>query len=117
MNTKLMTIRSKLQSPRITGDPAVNALKYIWPALKLALTVLVSTLDGVWGPSLKGAICSFLELTKIAEVSGINWATVCGCSPLVQASIQRSKDVLEFQKHVTKLTRMLKRWSWVYELP
>jgi hypothetical protein len=49
MNTKLKTIRSKLQLSRITGDPAVNALnlKYTWPALKLALTVLAKTLDGI----------------------------------------------------------------------
>jgi hypothetical protein len=47
MHTKLKTIRSKLQLSRITGDPAVNVLKYTWPALKLALTVLAKTLDGI----------------------------------------------------------------------
>ncbi|KIM87812.1 hypothetical protein PILCRDRAFT_262044 [Piloderma croceum F 1598] len=101
MNTKLKTIKSNLQSLRITSDPAVNALKYTWPALKLALTVLEKTLDGVPIPGLKGAIGGFLELAKTAEA----------------ASIQNSEDVLELQKHVTKLTRILKRWSGVHELP
>jgi hypothetical protein len=72
MNTKLKTIKSNLQSLRITSDPAVNALKYTWPALKLALTVLEKTLDGVPIPGLKGAIGGFLELAKTAEVSGTN---------------------------------------------
>jgi hypothetical protein len=40
----------------------VNALKYTWPALKLALTVLEKTLDGVPIPGLKGTIGGFLEL-------------------------------------------------------
>jgi hypothetical protein len=63
MKAKLNTIKSKL---RITGDPA---LEYTWPALKLALTVLEKTLDGVPIPGLKGAIGGFLELAKTAEVS------------------------------------------------
>ena len=67
----MKTIKSKLQSSRITGDPAVNALKYTWPALKLALTVLEKTLDGVPIPGLKGAIGGFLELANTAEVSGL----------------------------------------------
>jgi hypothetical protein len=53
------TIKCKL---RITTDLTVNALKYTWPALKLALTVLEKTLDGVPIPGLKGAIGGFLEL-------------------------------------------------------
>jgi hypothetical protein len=67
-----MTIKSKLQSLRITDDPAVNALKYTWPALKLALTVLKKTLDGVPIPGLKGAIGGFLELAETAEASETN---------------------------------------------
>ena len=63
MKTKLNTIKSKLG---ITGDPK---LEYTWPALKLALTVLEKTLDGVPIPGLKGAIGGFLELAKTAEVS------------------------------------------------
>jgi hypothetical protein len=66
MKAKLNTIKSKL---RITGDPAVNALEYTWPALKLALTVLEKTLDGVPIPGLKGAIGGFLELAKTTQVS------------------------------------------------
>ncbi|KIM75857.1 hypothetical protein PILCRDRAFT_662422 [Piloderma croceum F 1598] len=100
MNTKIKTIKSKLQSSRITGDPAVNALKHAWPALKLALTVLEKTLDGVPIPGLKGAIGGFLELANTAE-----------------ASIKNSEDVLELQKHVTKLTNIFKRWYRVNELP
>jgi hypothetical protein len=80
MNTKLKTIKSKLQSSRITDDPAVSALKYTWPALKLALTVLEKTLPIL---GLKGAIGGFLELAKTAEVSGTNCSTLRGCSPLV----------------------------------
>jgi hypothetical protein len=75
-------IKSKL---RITRDPAVNALEYTWPALKLALTVFEKTLNGVPIPGLKGAIGGFLELAKTAEVSAgtIDWATSHhGCSQL-----------------------------------
>ena len=68
-STKMKTIKSTRQSSRIIGDPAVNALKYTWPALKLALTVLEKTLDGVPIPGLKGAIGGFLELANTAEVS------------------------------------------------
>ena len=82
-STKMKTIKSTLQSSRIAGDPTVNALKYTWPALKLALTVLEKILDGVPIPGLKGAIGGFLELAQTAEVSGSNWATVCSCSLLV----------------------------------
>jgi hypothetical protein len=116
MNTKLKTIKSKLQSSRITDNPAVSALKYTWPALKLALTVLEKTLDGVPILGLKGAIGGFLELAKTAEVSGTNCSTLRGCSPLVWASIQNSDDVLELQKHVTKLILIFQRWSRVHEL-
>jgi hypothetical protein len=80
MKAKFKTITSNLQSMQITGDdPAIDSgvLKYTWPALKLALTVLEKTLDGVPIPGLKGAIGGFLELTKATEVSArtTNWAT------------------------------------------
>jgi hypothetical protein len=67
MNTKLKTIRSKPQLSRVTGDPAVNALKYTWPTLKLTLTVLAKTLDGIPVHGLKGVIGGFLKFTKTAE--------------------------------------------------
>ena len=79
----MKTIKSTLQSSQIAGDPTVNALKYTWPTLKLALTVLEKTLDGVPIPGLKGTISGFLELAQTAEVSGTNWATVRSCSLLV----------------------------------
>jgi hypothetical protein len=82
MKAKLNTIKSKL---RIASDPAVDALEYTWPALKLALTVLEKTLDGVPIPGLKGAIGGFLELAKTTEVSArtTDWATSHrGCSQL-----------------------------------
>jgi len=59
MDTKLKTVKSKLQSSRITSDPAVKALKYKWPALKLAPTVLEKTLGSVPIPGLQGAIAGF----------------------------------------------------------
>jgi hypothetical protein len=71
-STNMETIKSKLQSLRIADDPAVNALKYTWPALKLALIVLEKTLDGVPIPGLKGAIGGFLELAETAEASETN---------------------------------------------
>lgn len=49
-------------------DQAKQALKNAWPALKLTLTVLEKTLDGVPIPGLKGAVGGFLELAKIQEV-------------------------------------------------
>jgi hypothetical protein len=72
MNTKLEAIKSNLQSLIITSDPRVDVLKYTWQALKLALTILEKTLDGVPIPGLKGAIGGFLELANTAEVSGTN---------------------------------------------
>jgi hypothetical protein len=35
----------------------------------------------------------------------------------LQASIQNSKDILDLQKHITKLTRIFQRWSGARELP
>ncbi|KIM77067.1 hypothetical protein PILCRDRAFT_12252 [Piloderma croceum F 1598] len=78
----------------------VNALEYTWLALKLALTVLEKTLDGVPIPGLKGAIGGFLEIAKTVE-----------------ASIQNSEDILDLQEHIMKLTRIFQRWSGACELP
>jgi hypothetical protein len=70
MITKFKAITSKPQSTQGTDDdPAIDALKYAWPALKMALTVLEKTLNGVPVPGLKGAIGGFLELAKATEVS------------------------------------------------
>jgi hypothetical protein len=73
MKAKFKAITSKPQLTKGTSDdPPIDSesvLKYAWPALKMALTVLEKTLDGVPVPGLKGAIGGFLELAKATEVS------------------------------------------------
>src|ERR1700691_664134 len=106
MKAKLNTIKSKL---RITRDPAVNALEYTWPALKLALTALEKTLDGVPIPGLKGAIGGFLELAKTAEVSArtTDWAASRrDCSRL---SRHRSRT-----RRISSISRRISRSSLAF---
>jgi hypothetical protein len=49
--------------------PSKESLTYAWAALRLALTVLEKTLDGVHIPGLKGAVGGILVLAKSKEVS------------------------------------------------
>ena len=79
MDAKLKTITSKLKSTIITRDQATLALKYAWPALRLALIVFEKTLNGVPIPGLKGAIGGILELAKTTEVStrATKWPVMC----------------------------------------
>ena len=116
MDLKLQTLKSKLKSK---SDQANNAVKYSWPALKLALTVFEKTLNGIPIPGLKGALGGFLELAKAEEVSERVTILVTASRVLtaVQALIQNAADVLELQKQITKLTCILKRWKGVRELP
>jgi hypothetical protein len=65
MQVALKTITSELAGT----TPSFDSLKHTWPALRLALTVLEKTLNGVPIPGLKGAIGGFLELAKTEEVS------------------------------------------------
>jgi len=79
MDGQLNAITSKLKSTIITHDRTTLALKYAWPALKLALIVFEKTLDGVPIPGLKGAIGGILELAKTTEVSikATQWPATC----------------------------------------
>jgi len=82
MDGQLKAITSKLKSTIITHDRATLALKYAWPALKLALIVFEKTLDGVPIPGLKGAIGGILELAKTTEVrvKATQWPVTRTCS-------------------------------------
>ena len=88
INTKLKIIKSKPQSSRIIGDPAVNALKYTWPALKLAPTVLEKILNGVPIPGLQGVIAGFLKVAKTVDVSCASGST---CTVVDHLSRRRSR--------------------------
>ena len=107
MDLKLQTLKSKLKSK---SDQANNAVKYSWPALKLALTVFEKTLSGIPIPGLKGALGGFLELAKAEEVSArvTIFVTVARVLTAVQALIQNAADIIELQKQITKLTCILK---------
>jgi len=77
-----------------------ESLTYAWPALRLALTVLEKTLDGVPIPGLKGAVGGILVLSKSEEVA-----------------IQNLEDVRELQKQISVLSGLMQRWRGVDKLP